>query len=591
MSLTSREVCRCLFSRTTLLGIGPLCASLGVLCYAAAASAGEPAELSGPFAAHLAAGEFGPAAQLAHRVGDARQRDVWLSQIARAQSQSGIRWASASTAAEITDNRLRSSVFGEIAGRPLGGGDARGGGSLADFDSLIELVTATISPDSWDAVGGPGAVEAFSGGVFVDGSGLMTSLPMPTGGGELASVRNAARRFGRNQDARKRSLLRRVSLTRLERHAERLWAMGKGPDETMRTLAGLQKLTYVLFYPDTRDIVVAGPAGDWAVDGLGRSVSKETGRPVLLLDDLVVVLRNAMSPRAGRFGCSITPRQDNLAALRAFLDESSKRPLRPGQRGDWLDQLRDRLGRQDIQIHGIDPRSRAARVLVEADYHMKLIGMGLEEGTLGVASYLDHVQPAPSGSSPPLDVLRWWFTMNYDAIRTTRNRDAFELLGPGVQVLSENELLAASGRRVHTGKSKEQNTEFAHRFTRHFEALASKYPIYAELQNIFDLALATSLMRSEGLFDRIDWPMAFFCDDGLYQVDHGYAPTQVESVINHRVIDGKRIMVGVSGGVQVDANHFVRTTNFEADDYGLLRAQRKSAAPGELPLDAWWWDG
>ena len=39
--------------------------------------------------------------------------------------------------------------------------------------------------------------------------------------------------------------------------------------------------------------------------------------------------------------------------------------------------MRDCLGRQDIEVYGIDPRCRVAHVLVEADYHMKLIGMGL----------------------------------------------------------------------------------------------------------------------------------------------------------------------------------------------------------------------
>jgi general secretion pathway protein D len=38
---------------------------------------------------------------------------------------------------------------------------AAGGAAMADFDTLIELITSTIAPDSWDAVGGPGAVESF----------------------------------------------------------------------------------------------------------------------------------------------------------------------------------------------------------------------------------------------------------------------------------------------------------------------------------------------------------------------------------------------------------------------------------------------
>jgi general secretion pathway protein D len=36
-----------------------------------------------------------------------------------------------------------------------------GGAALADFDTLIQLITSTTQPDTWDEVGGPGAVEPF----------------------------------------------------------------------------------------------------------------------------------------------------------------------------------------------------------------------------------------------------------------------------------------------------------------------------------------------------------------------------------------------------------------------------------------------
>ena len=36
-------------------------------------------------------------------------------------------------------------------------------------------------------------------------------------------------------------------------------------------------------------------------------------------------------------------------------------------------------------------------MIVEADYRMKLVGMGLEEGTLGVTSYLDSIEVAKDG--------------------------------------------------------------------------------------------------------------------------------------------------------------------------------------------------
>jgi len=36
-----------------------------------------------------------------------------------------------------------------------------GGGAQADFDSLIDLITSTVKPTSWDAVGGPGSIAPF----------------------------------------------------------------------------------------------------------------------------------------------------------------------------------------------------------------------------------------------------------------------------------------------------------------------------------------------------------------------------------------------------------------------------------------------
>jgi general secretion pathway protein D len=42
-----------------------------------------------------------------------------------------------------------------------GGPGGLGGGSAADFGPLIDLITTTISPQSWDDVGGPGSIEGF----------------------------------------------------------------------------------------------------------------------------------------------------------------------------------------------------------------------------------------------------------------------------------------------------------------------------------------------------------------------------------------------------------------------------------------------
>jgi hypothetical protein len=310
----------------------------------------------------------------------------------------------------------------------------------------------------------------------------------------------------------------------------------------------------------------------------------------LQLDDLVVLFRYLTAAPGATFACSINPTQEGLARTQAFAEQSRATSLKPGQRTGWLKKLRDSMGRQTISVEGIDPRTRVARVLVEADYHMKLVGMGLEPGTPDVPSYLDLVRVARGEAPPPLDVLRWWFTLKYQAVRATADRDAFEIRGPGVQVLSENELLTHLGQRVPTGRSDPVNQEFTNRFTQHFAAMAEKYPLYADLQNVFDLALVAALVQSEGLAERAAWHMTCFGDPQQYRVALGTAPQSVQSVINHRLVNGKHLIVGVSGGVLAEPSRFVTASAIQTDDYGALGAQRTNAAAAELPLDAWWWD-
>jgi len=546
--------------------------------------------------AHLAAGEFAPALALIEQSAAPSQRDRMLAQVAGAQARSGAADAALATVGRMADDRQRAAALAQLApatGSAAGIAAGQGGGVQADFDTLIDLITATVAPTTWDVVGGPGAIDGFPGGIYVDAGGVLgrvVNAPAASPDASLTTVHRAAAVPGRNRDPRQASALRKVSLTRLERAQQLRWAAGRPPDQAMRYLAGLERVRYLLVYPETGDLVLAGPAGDWRIDGEGRPASADTGRPVVQLDDLVVIVRNALDGE-GRFGCSITPTEENLARTKAYLAETSARPLRENQRNAWLAALRERMGLQAIQVYGIDPGTRVARTLVEADYRMKLVGMGLEPGTLGAASYLERVQVPPGGAPPPLEVLRWWFTLREDAITTTEARHAFELHGQGVQVLSENELLTAQGQRVPTGRAEGLNREFAHDFTRHFSALAEKYPVYADLQNLFDLAVVAALLKAEDLPARVEWHLAHWLDHERCRVGLDVPPGAVDTVLNHRVIDRRHIVAGVSGGVTVDARPRVARPAIQLDDYGLLPATASDAAPPrDLELRDWWWD-
>jgi hypothetical protein len=64
----------------------------------------------------------------------------------------------------------------------------------------------------------------------------------------------------------------------------------------------------------------------------------------------------------------------------------------------------------------------------------------------------------------------------------------------------------------------------------------------------------------------------------------------VQTVIAHRVVNRTQIIVGVSGGVAVDAAKYVKPEAIEIDAYGKLAAERARAAAKERTLEAWWWD-
>ena len=49
----------------------------------------------------------------------------------------------------------------ELAGGSGAGPGGLGGGAQPDFDSLIDLITSTVKPTTWDGVGGPGSIAPF----------------------------------------------------------------------------------------------------------------------------------------------------------------------------------------------------------------------------------------------------------------------------------------------------------------------------------------------------------------------------------------------------------------------------------------------
>ena len=177
---------------------------------------------------------------------------------------------------------------------------------MADFDSLIELITTDDQAGLVGRRGGTGSDRRVSPAASMSIQlALLRKLP-PTTTDSRAGRRAIERGWKRHKPAI------RAAPRPCAKCRSRGWsakcncshAQGREPSEAMQTLAGLRRIKYILVYPETGDIVLAGPAGDWRRDARGPLCRCRVHAPVLNLDDLVVTLRNADSG-LGRFGCSI----------------------------------------------------------------------------------------------------------------------------------------------------------------------------------------------------------------------------------------------------------------------------------------------
>ena len=540
-------------------------------------------------AARLDAGEYGPAVDAAGAIDDLAQRVGYLKEIVSAQRDAGELQGAEATASRIPIREERAAVRGEVV---RDRGVKGGGGVQADFTSLMNLISTTVQPDSWEDLSGPGSMMPYRTGVYVDPNGLMRQLAKEEKTGTLESLGRRARAADLNDDMARASGLRLVSLKRLERAVGERIESGRPVLETMRQLAGLTQIKHIFVYPEDHEIVIAGPAEGWKYDDSGRPVGRESGRPLLQLDDFVVVFRTFAPGGQAEFGCSINTRDANMKSLMEFVEESSKTPLRPGQtaKDKWIHELQSRLGLQDVVVTGVPSNTRVAQVLVEADYRMKLIGVAKLDAGKKIPNYFDLLKASGQIRGGSLDVLRWWLTMKYSAIVHNPDRSFFEIQGASVMAQSENQFLNSQGQHLPTGKSEPVNRQFVENFTRHYSELAQRDPVFADLRNIFDMALVAALCRQEHLHQRANWELGAFAPGGDYHPAVVQAPTVVESVLNHRAYNGGRdIVVQVAGGVQADIAGIARDQSIAKEDAGLDEVAKRGKNPA-LPEGRWWWD-
>lgn len=430
--------------------------------------------------------------------------------------------------------------------------------------------------------GGAGGGNQNSAGIKIDAQGVLSLVIANDGSGLLDKKRrDAIAKKYLSPDVNQPSKLRFVSLVELEKQLQEMLSKEQPITPEMFYLAGLQRIEHVFVFPDEQDVVIAGRAEGFVPDAVGRMVGVDSGRPILRLDDLAVALRTV--GKAKQLGCSIDPVPARLAELQKFV--SLGEPASVQEVEERFNQMDDILGLQTVRIDGVPADSHFATILVEADYRMKRIAIGLEMPAVkGMKSHLAMI--GTRGNT----IQRWWFIPFYDAIARSEDGLAFQFIGQRAQLLTQEEVADAEGNRSNAPTTKVSVQAFAKLFTDKFAQLADKSPVFGELQNLIDWAMFAALLKKEQIPQRINWSQELFLDESRLTFPVFDVPKMVPSQVNYK--QAGNIVVGlVCGGIVVHPQQAYDAVTAKAKNSAALGAIRSSVSTASRnESHRWWWD-
>ena len=456
--------------------------------------------------------------------------------------------------------------------RPVSSGRP-GAQSLADFTELIALIRSTVD-GQWDS--GEDKIETFIGGVWIDPAGKLHREKTTANSGEIASASKSKVSMKTRETIDKLTTVESdltavpmLDAMGLDREEALRWVSIREVDELLNSvdrkssarlelLGGLSRIDYVARDPKTHDWYLGGPAGGLVLDTNGNLISRSTGLPPVLLEDLLGVAPLILQEK-GPLGCSIDPVPESLQKLSEQIKRGAFVKLLRSKPEKATQFLSDNLGDQRATFFGLPNDSPTAMALLVADEHMKRVGLGMvgvppiltKAGPLNsrVVNYWQACQK--SGVVPGESMVRWWFALPTKvSIGVDESGDVFSIDSSTVRVLSQKQFLDERGDRHDAAEKDLAADAFADSFTEAFPDLQKQFSGYGRLRHIFDLAVALQVIAEETP-DRNARPLSIASNEE-YRPRVAFPIQWVPSIAAWRKTDNGRVAAVVSGGVMVD---------------------------------------
>ena len=311
-------------------------------------------------------------------------------------------------------------------------------------------------------------------------------------------------------------------------------------------LEGLTRLDGFIVDKENRDIIVWGLA--------------ERGQPELHVADLVVALRSAH----GRYTIkrdetiyrvnpviSIDPDTAVLGRLRHLNLMTAK-----GKR-DYAEICK---APQTVRVEGMPRGSRVAKVLVEADYRMKMVSQG--RVTLPIRSPFSSTfetsaarwreEAAEGMESQPVNT-RYWFQPGQFSYQASADSDTVFIDVAQVVLNDEDQYLKGSAL-VASGRVGDEARAFTCAWTDRMEDIYKAEPVWRDMHNIFRHFAVARIMRDRDIFNQAGFAAEFLLD--RFEIPNVVVPASLPGLGRVEEFEQRRMRLAnaVCGGVSVGHN-------------------------------------
>lgn len=444
--------------------------------------------------------------------------------------------------------------------------------------ALVCVLTLCIANSAWAQFGSFGFSRlGVVGGVKVDADGIVRNASIQEQGEQLRQLREAVK--SASGDMAYKSSMRMISLKKLQEEIQKSLAANKTLPEEVLFLAGLQRVEYVFAYPEHNDIVLAGPAEDWIVRDDASVVGKQSGLPVLRLEDLLVALRTTDAAQREVISVSIEPTAEGQMRVQQVLSRLSGNGFNPEVAAPAI---KEAFGPQMIKLSTVPTNSRMASTLLAADYQMKRLAMHLESSPVsGLPSYLEM---AKNGTGRKGGQPRWWIAAEYKSIVHSADRLAWRIEGSPIKALSEDQYLTKSGERVGTGSVNPVAQKWADLFTERYDQLSKINSVFGDLRNAIDLNVVAAIIRSHKMEEQAGCKLdlLFGTQPDELQTPSWQVPKTIEPQCSF--VHGRAgWVISASGGVEINPWKSVAQST-ESDS---IKGTYTKAATNK---GSWWWN-